>query len=110
TNISDGSSTLPDILGTGLTASLPSDTAIIDADSLGNPHCEPFDSTQAAAIAGKIVLCERGGDSGRQAKSHEALAAGAVGFILMNDEQSQGSFISETYALPGIQIAHNDGL
>jgi subtilisin family serine protease len=107
-NINDGTDTLPDILGAGATEPLLTSTPIVDADALGNTYCEPFEDP--SAVAGMIVLCERGGGIGRVAKSENVLEAGAAGFILMNDEPSGPSFISDAYVLPGILISYDDGL
>jgi subtilisin family serine protease len=110
TNITDGVSSLADIIGAGATDSLLVDTDIIDASTLGNTFCGPFSGAAASAIAGKIVLCERGGGYGRVEKSEYVAAAGAAGFILMNDVLSGPSFISDAYVLPGILISYDDGI
>jgi subtilisin family serine protease len=109
-DITDGTSTLPTITGAGATEPLLTPTEIIDAATLGNTYCGPFTGAAATAIAGKIVLCERGGGFGRVEKSVNVDDAGAAGFILMNDILSGPSFISDAYVLPGILISYDDGI
>jgi hypothetical protein len=66
--------------------------------------CE--DSTADGAFAGKVVICQRGGN-GRIEKGSNVLARGAVGMILYNpvvqDQETDNHF------LPAIHINNTDG-
>jgi hypothetical protein len=57
-----------------------SDKPVIDAATLGDQRCE---DPLPAAVAGKIVLCQRGGTA-RVEKSANVLAGGGAGMILYN--------------------------
>ena len=57
-----------------------SDKPVIDAATLGDQRCE---DPLPAAVAGKIVLCQRGGNA-RVEKSANVLAGGGAGMILYN--------------------------
>ncbi|KAJ4975953.1 hypothetical protein NE237_001059 [Protea cynaroides] len=60
-------------------------------------------------VKGKIVVCVRG-DTGRVDKGKQALLAGAVGMILVNDELSGNGLIADPHLLPASHISYKDGL
>ncbi|KAL2321647.1 hypothetical protein Fmac_026026 [Flemingia macrophylla] len=79
------------------------------------------DGTQEAAFCddgslsdidfrGKVVLCERGGGSGRVAKGEEVKRAGGAAMILMNDETGGFSLSADVHALPATHISYEAGL
>ncbi|KAF2298922.1 hypothetical protein GH714_029121 [Hevea brasiliensis] len=60
-------------------------------------------------VKGKVVLCERGG-IGRIAKGEEVKNAGGAAMILMNDETSGFSTISDPHVLPATHVSFAAGL
>lgn len=60
-------------------------------------------------MKGKIVVCMRGINP-RVEKGLEASHAGAVGFILVNDENSGNELVADPHVIPASQIGFNDGL
>ncbi len=100
--------TLPDIPGKSVTGALATPTPLTYAGTVGDPFCE--DATgNAAAFTGKIVICDRGGASGRVEKSTNVAAQGAIGFVLVNDATHGDSLLGDEYDLPGVFIAFDDG-
>lgn len=65
-----------------------------------------LDSTK---LNGKIVVCLRGVNS-RVAKSFVAAQAGAVGIILVNDEQSGNEILADPHILPASNVNYKDSL
>ncbi|KAF2303561.1 hypothetical protein GH714_019172 [Hevea brasiliensis] len=61
-------------------------------------------------VAGKIIVCLRGGNIARLDKGIEAARAGAVGMILANDQSSGNELIADPHLLPASQINYTDGL
>lgn len=62
-------------------------------------HCTK--DSLSAAVAGKIVICERG-DNGRLAKSVEVKRAGGIGMVLLNVDP--GDTITDDHVVPTIHI------
>ncbi|NEM92240.1 S8 family serine peptidase [Galbitalea soli] len=56
-----------------------------------------------ARAAGKIVVCDRGGNA-RTAKSAEVKRAGGAGMILLNDAADSGDVDLDTHSVPTIHI------
>lgn len=65
-----------------------------------------LDSTKSS---GKIVVCLRGVSS-REAKSNVAAQAGAVGMILVNDEQSGNDIFADPHIIPATNVNYNDSI
>lgn len=59
-------------------------------------------------MQGKIVVCIRG-DNGRTEKGLNVANAGAVGMILVNDEDSGNEIIADSHILPASHISYSDG-
>ncbi|KAJ8755569.1 hypothetical protein K2173_022148 [Erythroxylum novogranatense] len=59
-------------------------------------------------VKGKILVCRRG-QTGRIDKGLQALGAGAVGFILANDEANGDDVIAEPHLLPAAHVSFKDG-
>ena len=97
----------PSFTGMTVTSGLAS-TALIDAKSLGNEVCNPFDPAQAAAIAGKVVICTQG-VIGRVAKGVNVKNAGGAGMILTSQPGAKASVVSDTHVLPTVMISEWDG-
>jgi subtilisin family serine protease len=71
-------------------------------------HCED-DALNPATVAGKVVLCLRGGTAGRVAKSKNVDEAGGAGMILYNADDAQET-VADVYFVPGVHVSHQDGL
>jgi len=115
TNLSSDASPLTDIQGLGFTASYGPATIINSADLEGafpgstlcglgvigdfNPPWPP------GTFNGEIVACTRG-TFGRVEKGANALAAGAGGYILIDNG---GGLVGDAHVLPGIHISQADG-
>jgi hypothetical protein len=78
-------------------------------DTTGAPNelCRPFSAASAAAIAGKMVICDRG-VIGRVEKGDNVKAAGGAAFILANTSAAQ-SLNGDIYSLPGVHISSANG-
>lgn len=59
-------------------------------------------------MKGKILACLRG-DNARVDKGQQALLAGAVGMILVNDEVSGNGIQADPHVLPASHITYSDG-
>jgi len=81
---------------------------LVDAKALGNELCNPFDATQAAAIAGRIVICTQG-TIGRVEKGGNVKNGGGVGMVLVSQPGSKNSVLADTHLLPAVQIGEWDG-
>lgn len=109
TGLSSSAGPLADIPGKSVTGPLATPTPIVDASLLGDAVCD--DATgHEADFAGKIVVCERGGETGRVAKSENVKAQGAVGFVLTNTEPHGDSVLGDEYAVPGVFIGYDAGV
>ncbi|WP_141015217.1 S8 family peptidase [Nocardioides sambongensis] len=100
------------IVGASIAKEALGSTPLVDAMTVGNGSttdadtalCAP-DSLDPAAVAGKIVVCERG-TYDRVAKSEEVERAGGVGMVLAN--VSEGSLDADFHAVPTIHVSHTD--
>ena len=81
---------------------------LVDSATLGNQFCNPAVAF-SASVAGKIVLCERGGGIGRIAKGQKVFASGGVGMIMF-EQSDNGSLFTDTHWLPTVQIDNTPGL
>lgn len=59
-------------------------------------------------VKGKILVCLRG-QNGRTEKGQIASLAGAVGMILVNDQQSGDELIADPHVLPATHLTYTDG-
>ncbi|MFZ5799055.1 MAG: S8 family serine peptidase [Thermodesulfobacteriota bacterium] len=103
---SDGTS-LPDIVGVGLTGSLPA-TDIVYAGDYGDPLC-PLGEFAAGTFTGQIVVCDRG-TYGRIDKGTSVLNGGAGGMVLANDAANGNSLNADGHVLPAVHITYTDGV
>ncbi|KAK8579042.1 hypothetical protein V6N12_069377 [Hibiscus sabdariffa] len=60
-------------------------------------------------VKGKILVCLRG-ENARTDKGRQALLAGAVGMILVNDEKTGNEIIADPHLLPATHLNFTDGL
>lgn len=60
-------------------------------------------------VKGKIVICLRGINA-RVDKGEQALLAGAVGMVLVNDKINGNEVIADPHVLPATHITFSDGL
>ncbi len=63
----------------------------------------------AGTFSGEIVVCDRG-TFGRTEKGANVLAAGAGGFVLINDIGNGNSLVGDAHDLPGVHISYDDGI
>lgn len=100
-------------LGNGVTyhgASVTNGTAtrpIVDAADAGSELCE-IGRLDAVAVAGKIVLCLRGGNA-RVDKSRAVQVAGGVGMVLYNPTDAQ-ALVTDNHWVPSVHVTYTDGL
>ena len=104
--------TLPNIDGVGGSGSSTALSIVYaanytDTDGLENSLCYPFSDVSAAAIAGKMVLCNRG-VIGRVDKAENVQAAGGLAFVLANTTDAQ-SLNGDIYPIPGVHISNANG-
>ena len=97
----------PSFSGMTVSAGLAS-TALIDAKDIGNELCDPFNATQAAQIAGKVVICTQG-VIGRVQKGANVQASGGVGMIQTSQPGAKASVVADTHVLPTVMISEWDG-
>lgn len=67
-------------------------------------------SLNGTDVRGKIVLCDRGGVTGRVAKGAVVKSAGGAGMILLNREEDGFSTIADTHFLPASHVSFDAGL
>jgi subtilisin family serine protease len=80
---------------------------LVDAEFAGGDLCIPG-TLDAAAVAGKIVLCRRG-TIGRAEKSLAVAQAGGVGMIMYENTDDNNLF-SDTHWVPSIHVDNTPGL
>ena len=80
---------------------------ISPADPDLNPALCLSGSLNPARVAGKIVLCLRGGN-GRIAKSQAVFDAGGIGMVLYN-ETDVDTLFSDNFFLPTVMVDHTPG-
>ena len=82
--------------------------SIVDAEFAGTSDlCLP-DTLDPAKVAGKIVLCRRGGN-GRVDKSFSVFNAGGKGMILYNNSD-QDNLFSDNFFVPTVHVDLTEGL
>ncbi|KAL6656078.1 hypothetical protein ACP70R_006904 [Stipagrostis hirtigluma subsp. patula] len=62
----------------------------------------------AAAVKGKVVLCDRGGNS-RVEKGQVVKLAGGVGMVLANTAQSGEEVVADSHLLPAVAVGAKSG-
>ncbi len=80
---------------------------IIDAGTAGSELCIPGD-LDPSKVAGKIVLCRRGGN-GRIDKSLAVSEAGGAGMVLYNNSNDDNLF-SDNFFVPTVMVDNSVGL
>lgn len=81
------------------------DAAKAGSDDARDPFCAAG-TLDPAKARGKIVICQRGGN-GRSAKSAEVRAAGGVGMVLTNTEDTQ-ELLAEVHSVPTVHVNATD--
>lgn len=109
TDITDGTDTLPDIAGAGLSGPTDGSFPVVDATTINNnPLCEVGKFPGGTDLTGKIVICTRG-TTGRVEKGEVVESLGAEGMVLANDQASGTSLNGDAHALPTAHITYADG-
>ncbi|HSB86081.1 MAG TPA: S8 family serine peptidase, partial [Ilumatobacteraceae bacterium] len=98
----------PTIQGASVTQGTHGALPLVDAESAGTSDLCLDGSLDPAKVAGKIVLCRRGGN-GRVAKSAEVFRAGGKGMILYNASDDDNLF-SDNHWVPTVHVDHTPGL
>ncbi|KAJ9706704.1 hypothetical protein PVL29_001935 [Vitis rotundifolia] len=71
--------------------------------------CAP-ESLKDVDVAGKVVVCDRGGGIGRIDKGQEVKDAGGAAMILTNDELNGFSTLADAHVLPATHVSYAAGL
>ena len=79
---------------------------LVDAADLGNELCDPAQPF-SASVAGKVVVCLRGGVD-RVAKSLAVLEAGGAGMILYNPNDAQ-ALVTDSHWVPSTHVNFTTG-
>lgn len=91
------------LTGASITGGIGSAGIVVPTDT----YCEnPFG---AGTVAGKVVVCMRGGAPGRAQKGYNVLQGGAAGMILYNQSTSVTDLETDNHFLPTIHIQYADG-
>jgi uncharacterized repeat protein (TIGR01451 family) len=95
--------------GVTITPGISSATPVVYAGN--GPYNDPLclNATPDGAFSGKIVVCQRGGASGRAEKGFNILQRGAVGMILFN-QAGVTDLETDNHWLPAIQIQNPAGV
>ncbi|RWW78600.1 hypothetical protein BHE74_00013173 [Ensete ventricosum] len=80
---------------------------LVYAGDSGSHLCIPG-FLDAAVVAGKIVLCERGANA-RVEKGSAVKLAGGAGMILANDAASGGELVADSHLIPATMVSHTSG-
>ena len=98
-----GPAPLIDSIDAGLPGADPTQVALCysTVDTGGTPVLDP------AAVAGKIVVCDRG-VTARVNKSLAVLEAGGVGMILLNPPPAAGSLNADFHFVPTVHLQFTD--
>ncbi|MGB8861596.1 MAG: S8 family serine peptidase, partial [Ilumatobacteraceae bacterium] len=81
---------------------------LVDAALVGTSDLCLANTLDPAKVAGKIVLCRRGGN-GRVAKSQEVFRAGGAGMILYNNTDTDNLF-SDNFFVPTVHVDNSVGV
>ncbi|KKY31868.1 putative minor extracellular protease vpr [Diaporthe ampelina] len=66
-------------------------------------------SLSPTKVAGKIVVCVRGGDIARVAKGQNVKDAGGAAMVLVNTEETGEDILADTHVLPAVHLGAADG-
>ncbi len=80
---------------------------LVDAEAAGDILCTPG-ALDAAVVAGKIVVCQRGA-IGRVEKSRAVQEAGGVGMV-MYEQSDAGDLHSDLHWVPSVHVDNTPGL
>lgn len=100
--------TLPDIYGRSVTASLGSRPIVYAGNYSGNNLCLP-DVWAVGTFTNQIVICDRGNNA-RVEKAINVEAAGGDGMILVNAVSNGDEEIGDAYVIPGVHLTYNEGV
>ena len=92
--------------GVSITGGTGAMKPLVDAADLGNELCDPAQPF-SASIAGKIVVCLRGGVD-RVAKSLAVFNAGGAGMILYNPNDAQ-ALVTDSHWVPSTHVNFTTG-
>jgi subtilisin family serine protease len=95
-----------EFFGESITPSTAGEVGLVDGEDVGGELCLPG-TLNAAQVAGKIVLCQRGAVA-RVSKSQEVFNAGGVGMILYNNFDAQFRS-TDNHWVPTVHINNTDG-
>ncbi|WP_448211889.1 S8 family serine peptidase [Colwellia sp. MEBiC06753] len=117
-----GAGDLPEMSGEGATSGASGELIYMGdiesqyhKDTYGEGVCGSVDWSAKAQVAGKILVCNRGGVNyngeplARVHKSKIAKQMGAIGMILVNVEDEYNNVVSDFHSLPTIHINKADG-
>ena len=96
-----------EIVGASLTPGTGGAFPLVDAEFAGGDLCL-VGTLDPTIVAGKIVLCRRGGPA-RVQTSLAVSQAGGVGVILYNNSDNDNLF-TDTHYVPSVHINNTDGL
>ncbi|XP_062075891.1 subtilisin-like protease 3 [Humulus lupulus] len=68
------------------------------------------DSLQSEVVAGKIVVCDRGGDIARIDKGVEVKRAGGAAMLLLNQQTDGFTTLADAHVLPASNVAYVSAL
>jgi subtilisin family serine protease len=86
------------LTGSSITPGIGVPTPVVVPDT--DPTCE---QNTPADLTGKIVVCKRGGNSGRQEKSFNVAQRGAAGMVLYNPIPNE-DVESDNHAVPSVHL------
>lgn len=66
-------------------------------------------SLSPTKVAGKIVVCVRGGDIARVGKGQTVKDAGGAGMVLVNTAATGEDILADTHVLPAVHLGATDG-
>ncbi|CAI0451698.1 unnamed protein product [Linum tenue] len=94
--------------GTSLYSGKPLTNMLVPLVNAVNGNLCLSDSLVAEKVAGKIVICDRGGSS-RVQKGLEVKRAGGVGMILANTELNGEELVADAHLLPSSAVGEKSG-
>ena len=98
----------PKIKGASITLGTDGNLPLVDAEFAGTSDLCLEGTLDPAKVAGKIVLCRRGGN-GRVAKSKAVFDAGGKGMVLYNTTDTDNLF-TDNFWVPTVHVDYTDGL
>ncbi|KAJ0770107.1 putative cucumisin [Helianthus annuus] len=72
--------------------------------------CDTPESLNSTDVKGKVVICLRGGVTGRIAKGKIVKDAGGAAMIVANTQKDGASIVAEAHVLPVSYVNYRDGL